>query len=313
MRSAPRRLTPAPPTLSTTHFFSVDVEEYFHVSAFERVVPRTRWPSLPSRVVESTHRLLDLLARHDALGTFFVLGRVAREHPELVREIDRAGHEVASHGHDHFRVTTQSPDEFRHDVRAARAILEDVVGRPVLGYRAPSFSIRPGMEWALEILAEEGHAYDSSLFPIARPDYGYPAAEPRPHRVRTIAGALWEFPPATTVLLGRRLPAAGGGYLRHLPPALTRRALREHEAAGTPAMLYVHPWEVDPEQPRLVAPGLTRVRHYAGLRRMQPRLERLLAEFRFSHVRGWLAAHGDAGARSAHREPAAAPVSIGAP
>lgn len=298
MRSRPRRSTATPTILSTTHFFSVDVEEYFHVSAFERAVPRTAWPSLPSRVVESTRRLLDLLARHGARGTFFVLGCVAREHPALVREIDRAGHEVASHGLEHRRVTTLSADEFRRDVATAKAILEDAVGRDVAGFRAPSFSIRPGMEWALEILAEEGHRYDSSLFPIARPDYGYPSAEPAPHRFPSIAPVLWEIPPATTVLLGRRLPAAGGGYLRHLPPALTRRALREHDAAGVPAMLYVHPWEVDPEQPRLVGPGVTRIRHYAGLHRMLPRLERLLSEFRFTDVRGWIAARelADAGA-----------------
>ena len=268
----------------TEHLFTVDVEEHFHVNAFDGLVSRADWDRLPSRVERNVAVLLDLLARHDALGTFFTLGWVARRNPGLVRRIADAGHEIACHSFWHRRAGTLSPGEFREDVRIAKAAIEDAAGQPVFGFRAPSFSIVPGTEWAFDVLLEEGYRYDSSIFPIRRPDYGYPGAPADAYRIRRPAGTLLEIPLATTTVAGLRLPAAGGGYLRQLPLGLVQRALREHSDRRAPAMFYIHPWEVDPSQPRLAVPLLTRIRHYRGLARTLPRLERLLAEFRFTSV-----------------------------
>jgi polysaccharide deacetylase family protein (PEP-CTERM system associated) len=283
------------------HHFTVDVEEYFHVSAFEGVVSRDRWESLPSRVERSTEDILELLARHGATGTFFTLGWVAERHPALVRRIAAAGHEVASHGHLHRRVTTLTRDEFREDVRRSRAVLEDVSGTPVVGFRAPSFSIVPGGEWAFDALLEEGYRYDSSLFPIRRRGYGWPGAPLVKHDLVRPAGTLAEFPLATTAIAGLRIPAAGGGYLRQFPFAIIQRAFREHDAAGTPGVFYIHPWEVDPGQPRMPVSALTRVRHYRNLHRTMALLERLLREFRFEPMAARLdrARHGDGGGAAA--------------
>jgi len=240
---------------------------------------------MESRVALGVGRLLDALARHQARATFFVLGWIADRHPDLVKSIAAAGHEVASHGWGHRRVTQLSPEAFREEVRTSRETLEQVVAAPVLGFRAPSYSIVPGLEWALEILVEEGYRYDSSLFPIRRPGYGYPKGGRDPYHVRTGAGEILEVPPATFRVLGANLPAAGGAYLRLLPFALIRAAVRQAERRGAAATLYVHPWEVDPEQPRLAVGAVTRLRHYGGLTRTLPRLERLLGEFRFVAVR----------------------------
>jgi polysaccharide deacetylase family protein (PEP-CTERM system associated) len=269
---------------ATEHIFTVDVEEYFQVGVFDGVLRREDWDAQPSRLEHSVGILLDLLARHHASATFFTLGWVAERHPFLMRRIADAGHEIASHGHWHRRVNTLTPDEFREDVRVSKAILEEHSGMPVWGFRAPNFSITPGTEWAFDILIEEGFRYDSSLFPINRPGYGYPKAPPLPHLIHRPAGTLTELPLATTQWRGMRFPAAGGAYLRHLPFRLIQRALREHDAGGIPAMFYIHPWELDPEQPRINVPWHTHVRHYGGLRKTQPLLERLLGEFRFRSV-----------------------------
>lgn len=269
----------APPP---AQIFSVDVEEYFQVLAFERAVPRSGWDQMPSRVEASVDQLLELLARHDAIGTFFTVGWLAERKPALVRRIADQGHEIASHSWWHRRVTSLTPDEFRDDVRRCRTTLEQAAGRPVLGFRAPSFSIVPGAEWAFDVLVEEGYAYDSSIFPIRRPGYGYPGAPVVPYEIRRPAGTLLELPMATTTIAGVRLPAAGGGYLRQLPYRLTERAFDEHAARNESGMFYIHPWEIDEAQPRLGVPLLTWFRHYNGLARTRPRLERLLARFRFT-------------------------------
>ena len=266
----------------TTHVFTVDVEEHFQVSAFEHVVSRTQWGSLPSRVERNTEILLNLLARRGIAGTFFTLGWIAERHPALVRRISEAGHELASHGWWHRRITKLTRKEFRRDIRSSKEILEDVSGQPVLGFRAPSFSIVPGLEWAFDILLEEGYRYDSSLFPIQRPGYGYSSAPPIAHVIERPAGSLVELPLATVTYAGLRVPAAGGAYFRHFPYSLIRRAFREHTRSGIPALFYIHPWELDPEQPRIRASWLTRARHYGGLKRTLPRLEQLLSEFRFT-------------------------------
>jgi polysaccharide deacetylase family protein (PEP-CTERM system associated) len=268
----------------TVHHFTIDVEEHFQVSALETTVSRTQWHAQPSRVSASTRLLTDLMARHDVRGTFFVLGWVAERQPELVKELASAGHEVASHGWDHRRVATQTPDEFRQSVRRTRALLEDLTGQPVFGFRAPSFSIVPGVEWALDILLEEGYRYDSSLFPIRRSGYGYPSALRDPHWLSVASGRLAEVPPATLRVGGVNLPAGGGGYFRLLPYALTQAAFEQAERRREPATFYIHPWELDDEQPRLPVPQLTRIRHYGGLRRTAPRLERLLSTFTFQPI-----------------------------
>jgi polysaccharide deacetylase family protein (PEP-CTERM system associated) len=266
------------------HHFTVDVEEYFQVSALEAAVSRAHWDSLPSRVVESTRRLFELLAAHGARATWFVLGWVAERHPALVRELAAAGHEIASHGWDHRRVTTQSPEEFRVSVRRSRALLEDLIGQPVLGFRAPSFSIVPGTEWALDTLVEEGYRYDSSLFPVRRSGYGFPGGPRDAHVLERPAGPLMEVPPATLRLGGMNLPAGGGGWFRLLPFALTRAAFDEAERRGAAATFYIHPWELDADQPRMHVPWPTRIRHYGGLAQTPARLDRLLQSYRFQPI-----------------------------
>jgi polysaccharide deacetylase family protein (PEP-CTERM system associated) len=266
------------------HHFSVDVEEYFQVSALERVVPRSSWPNYESRVAASVDLLLQLLADHGSRGTFFVLGWLADRHPGVVHRISSAGHEIASHGWDHKRVSEQPPAEFRASVHRTKALLEDLTGLPVLGFRAPSFSIIRGCEWALDILLEEGYSYDSSLFPIRRPGYGYANGRRDPHWLERPGGRLGQAPPATLKLGALQIPAAGGGYFRLLPYGLVQAALREAERRGAPATFYIHPWELDPGQPRIASSPLTSARHYGGLARTVPRLERLLREFRFRPI-----------------------------
>jgi polysaccharide deacetylase family protein (PEP-CTERM system associated) len=271
-----------------THFFTVDVEEYFQVRALEPVVSRDEWLSRPSRVGNSIDELLTTLERHDARATFFVLGWIGQYHPEVVRAIAAAGHEIASHGFWHDRVTTLDPAAFRVDLRKSKQVLEDVCGTEVVGYRAPNFSIIPGYEWAFDVLIDEGFLYDSSLFPIRRPGYGYPGAPKGPHLIQRGSGSLAEFPMATTSILRYPVPAAGGGYLRHLPLAVTRRAFSEASRRGEPTTFYIHPWELDPGQPRLDVSLLTRFRHYRGLETTLSRIEALLDQFRFGTIASYL-------------------------
>ena len=274
---------------STAHIFTVDVEEYFQVHAFEGVIRRSEWPALPSRVEKNVDELLDLLAARDVIGTFFILGWVADRHPHVVRQIASAGHEIASHGWWHYRVTALQPDEFREEIRSSKAILEDISGQPVSGYRAPSFSITPESQFAFDILLEEGYLYDSSVFPIWRPNYGWPGSPPIPHVKPCASGSLLEFPLATSLWGPFRIPAAGGGYMRQLPFSLVQRAFREHGEQGIPGVFYIHPWELDPDQPRIRVGPLTRLRHYRGLKNSRGHLERLLSEFKFTSIAGRLA------------------------
>ena len=266
------------------HHFTVDVEEWFQVSAFEGWLDRASWSDFESRIAYGLDPLLDLLARAGAKATFFVLGWIAERHPARVREIASAGHEIASHGWAHRRITDQEPEEFRTRVRRAKRTLEDVTGRAVIGFRAPSFSIVPGREWALDVLIEEGHRYDSSLFPVWRRGYGYADVQRDPHWIARPAGRIVELPPATLRISGLNLPAAGGAYFRLLPYALVRRALVAAERRSVSATFYIHPWELDDSQPRLTVPLSTRLRHYGRLSTTRVRLSRLLDEFRFSSI-----------------------------
>ena len=278
------------PDREIRHHLSVDVEEYYQVSALEPYLPRERWPEIESRLHQGMARLLDLLEEFDTRSTFFVLGCVAEKHPRLIRDLAGAGHEIASHGWDHQRVSHLSPEEFRTQVRNTRTLLEDLSGTRVDGFRAPSFSITRGQEWALEIVREEGHTYDSSLYPVRRPGYGYAGGERGITTLELEAGTLVEVPPATLRVAGANLPVGGGGSLRHLPLALVRAALTRYGRNGGGATLYLHPWELDPDQPRVEgASWLTRLRHYGGLRNTEPRLRRLLSEFRFQPIHRTLA------------------------
>lgn len=277
---------PAGPTESgIRHFFTVDVEEYFQVVALSPWCPMEKWESFESRVERPIDQLLELMAQHGALGTFFAVGWVAERHPAMIKRIAAAGHELASHTYDHVRVTHQTPAAFRESVRKTKRILEDISGQEVIGFRAPSFSIVRGTEWALDVLIEEGHRYDSSLFPVSRAGYGYAGGQRDPHWIERPAGRIAEFPPATLRLFGRTLPAAGGAYFRVLPPRLVYRALRAAEDRSAPGTFYIHPWEWDPGQPKFKVPFLTRARHYTGQAAVLRRLATLLARFRFAPIR----------------------------
>lgn len=264
---------------------TVDVEDYFHVSAFDNVVSRAGWDTFDSRVSRNTDRLLELFDGAKVRGTFFVLGWVAERFPALVRRIADQGHEVASHGYNHQLLYMLTPSQFREDVRAAKAVIEDASGRAVLGFRAPSYSMIESSMWAIDVLIEEGHVYDSSIFPIHHDRYGIPDSPRHPYQLRRPAGSLLEVPGSTVRLGGVNLPIAGGGYFRQLPYAWTKWGIdRVNRVEREPVVFYIHPWEIDPEQPRLSAGRLSRFRHYRNLAKTADRLQKLLRDFRFDTV-----------------------------
>lgn len=266
-----------------TNALSVDLEEYFQVSNFEGLIPRERWSSLPSRVADATRRLLDGFDETGQRATFFVLGWVAERNPALVREIAERGHEIACHGHHHELVYAIGPEAFRKDLRRAREAIEDACGRSLRGYRAPSYSVTRESLWALRILAEEGFGYDSSIFPVRHPRYGIPGFAREPVHLDLGGGASIREYPLTTLRLGPlTLPLAGGAYLRFLPAALFRWGFARLVRAGRPTVLYLHPWEVDPDQPRQDVGLRVRVNHYHNLSRTEGRLRRLLERHPFA-------------------------------
>jgi polysaccharide deacetylase family protein (PEP-CTERM system associated) len=266
---------------------TVDVEDYFHVAALANSIDRSRWDQMEYRAEASTRRLLDLFEESNIHATFFVLGWVARRSPELIREIARRGHEVASHGMSHKLVYNQTPEEFSQETYESKALLEDIIGAPVQGYRASTYSITRRSLWALDILSEAGFAYDSSIFPIRHDLYGIPDAPQVPSRIATPKGAsIVEFPMSTAPMFGMRIPVSGGGYFRLLPYWLTRAGLRKlNGELQRPFIFYLHPWEVDPDQPRVRTSWKSRLRHYTNLNRCEARLRRLIGEFRFGRVR----------------------------
>ena len=273
---------------------TVDVEDYYHASVFDRVVSRPSWSERESRVLENTERLLDCFDRHQIRATFFVLGWVAEAFPSLVRDIASRGHELASHGFHHQLIYMLTRDQFREDVRRAKATIEDHAGVAVAGYRAPSFSIVESSLWAFDVLIEEGHAYDASVFPIHHDRYGVPGAPRQAHVVERAAGTIVEVP-ASTVRVGRmNVPIAGGGYFRLLPYGFTKWGIARVNGEGAPAVFYIHPWEVDPQQPRLPVGRLRAMRHYGGLAGTLDRLERLCDDFAFDTVSAMLAARANA-------------------
>ena len=265
---------------------TVDLEDYFHVGAFSQEIDPTTWDRFPSRIERNTHRLLDLFNEQNVQATFFVLGWVSERFPELVRSIAERGHEIACHGYSHQFVYRQTPAVFREETVRAKACLEDQVQRPVLGYRAASYSITKRSLWAIDILAELGFSYDSSIFPIYHDLYGIPDSPRSPYYLTTPAGcSIVEFPLSTMAIFGQRLPVAGGGYFRLYPYRLTRAALAQiNRAEERPFIFYLHPWEIDPEQPRIRAGMLSTFRHYMNLHRCEERLNRLLQDFNFAPV-----------------------------
>lgn len=273
------------------HALTVDVEEYFQVSLFEKHAPPASWESFPRRAADCVRRLLELFDKKGARATFFVVGWVAERERALLREIVSAGHEVASHGWEHREVFSMDASSFRTDLRRAQAAIEDATGRAVAGFRAPSWSIVPRTAWALDVLAEEGYRWDSSIFPVRHDRYGWPGRPREPHVLPLPAGDLVEVPPATARLFGMNVPVAGGGYLRHFPFALLKAGIKSLDREGIPAVVYLHPWEIDPEQPRIAVPWLSHVRHYRNLDKVEDRLGRLLDAFRFASVTEMLAVH----------------------
>jgi polysaccharide deacetylase family protein (PEP-CTERM system associated) len=272
---------------------SVDVEDWFQVGAFENVIARDEWDSIKTRVEDNVYRVIDLFAEADVRATFFTLGWVAKRHPDMIRRIADAGHELASHGYDHARVFTFTRKEFAEDIRKAREIIEDSAGVAVTGYRAPSFSIDGRTPWAFAELAEQGYAYSSSVAPVVHDHYGWPEA-PRFAFKPLPWSQLVELPVTTAILGGRRVAAGGGGFFRVLPYGFSRWAIRQvNRTEGRPAVFYFHPWEVDPDQPRVGHASLrSRFRHYTGLAKMADKLRDLVQDFRWGRMD--LVAHREA-------------------
>ncbi|WP_349343048.1 XrtA system polysaccharide deacetylase [Marinobacter sp. MMG032] len=277
----------SPDAKSPLHAMSVDVEDYFHVAALSSVIRPEQWNSLPSRVEQNTERLLELFAEHDVRATFFVLGWVAERFPDLITKLSAQGHEIASHGYSHQLVYNQTPETFRKETYRSKHLLEDITGKAVQGYRAASYSITRESLWALDILSEAGFTWDSSIFPIRHDRYGIPDSPSAPYSIETHNGnIIREFPLSTAHVAGMSIPAAGGGYFRQFPYPVFRYLFRNASGFGQrPQMFYLHPWEIDPDQPRYKnASWFSRFRHYTNLDRCYGRLERLLQDFRFGTV-----------------------------
>ena len=261
---------------------TVDVEDYFQVSAFAKSINHIDWDNHPLRVEKNTRRLLDLFDETQVKATFFVLGWVADRVPQLVKEIADRGHEVACHGYSHQLVYNQTQEVFREETIRSKKLLEDLSQQPVHGYRAASYSITKDSLWALDILAEAGFEYDSSIFPVRHDRYGIPDANERPHALKTPQGhSLVEFPLSTAKIFNHKLPVAGGGYFRLYPYALTKAGLSQINRRQQPFIFYLHPWEIDPDQPRVEAGWFSRFRHYNNLDKCESRLHNLLSDFEF--------------------------------
>lgn len=269
---------------------TVDVEDYFQVAAFFDNVKSSDWEKHESRVQANTHKILELFDRYEYKATFFVLGWVAERYPEIVKEIQKHGHEIACHGYSHQLIYKQTSEVFKEETLKSKKILEDIAQQPVSGYRAASYSITKDSMWALDILAEAGFTYDSSIFPVRHDRYGIPGAEEKPHILTTPSGhKLVEFPITTKEFFGYRLPIGGGGYFRIYPYPFSRYALKSVNKKQQPFIFYLHPWEVDPDQPRIETNWLSKFRHYNNLGKCEQRLENLLKDFRFSTVQSVLA------------------------
>jgi polysaccharide deacetylase family protein (PEP-CTERM system associated) len=264
-----------------TNAFSVDLEEWYHICGLDNLSGRIE-PKYKIRIIDNTARILDLLQSKNVKATFFVLGALAEKFPGLIKEIDRRGHEIASHSFNHQQIHQQTKEQFAEDLKKSIRILNAITKKDVLGFRAPDFSITKDSLWALDVLVDCGLKYDCSIFPIRHPRYGMPDAERFIHKVKR---ELIEFPPSTIRFLGYNIAVAGGAYFRVIPYGFIKRAINSLNARGIPANMYFHPWELDPEQPKLMMPWHRRFAHYTNLRNTKRRLERLLEDFQFSTIR----------------------------
>lgn len=272
--------------------FSIDLEDWFCVQNFSHVFPREQWDGLESRVERNTLRLLEILTRHNVQGTFFVLGWIAERYPDLVREVERRGHEIATHGYSHKLLTFMTPEEFRADLERSLDVLSNCTSTAVTGFRAPSFSVTRKTWWAVDILKQCGIAYDSSIFPVGfHPDYGIGDA---PLVIHELGNGLTELPMSCADVMGRRIPCSGGGYFRLVPYFVTKSLMKKCNAANRPVIFYLHPWEVDPGQPRVSLPAVKAFRHYNNLDKTEERLEQLLADFPFTTMKRLLASRSAA-------------------
>jgi polysaccharide deacetylase family protein (PEP-CTERM system associated) len=291
-----------------TNALTIDVEDYFQVSAFAPYIRRSEWDARECRVERNVNRLIDILAERDVKATFFTLGWVAERYPQLIRRMVEQGHELASHGYGHERASDLDRAAFTHDVTRAKHLLEDIGGRPVLGYRAPSFSIGTGNLWAFDVLAEAGYTYSSSIYPIKHDHYGMPDSPRFAYRVG--GSGLLEVPVTTLRMMNRNLPSSGGGYFRLLPYALSRWMIGQvNREDREPAIFYCHPWEFDVDQPRI--PGIdakTRFRHYVNIGRMEDRLRSLLQDFRWGRMDQIFLPRADLPAQAAAPRRAAVPA-----
>jgi polysaccharide deacetylase family protein (PEP-CTERM system associated) len=267
------------------NILTVDVEDYFMVSAFSNIIKTDAWDRYSSRVERNTMHVLDILARYDAKGTFFILGWIAERYPQIVKEIDRRGHEIGCHSYYHKLVYEMSIEDFKEDTEKAKAILENVIGKEVCGYRAPSYSITKKSFWAMEVLRESGFLFDSSIFPVVHDRYGYPEFSRFPKVVETASGKILEIPMSTFRVWDKNIPVGGGGYLRLFPISLTEWAIRKvNEEEKEAAIVYFHPWEIDSGQPRINGSRLSRFRHYVNIERTENRIEHLLRTFSFGSI-----------------------------
>ncbi|MEW8554205.1 MAG: XrtA system polysaccharide deacetylase [Candidatus Thiodiazotropha sp.] len=281
-------------TDNVVNAITVDVEDYFQVSAFAKNIEKDNWCDYESRVERNTHKLLEIFAQYNTKGTFFVLGWIAERFPNLINEIEQAGHEIASHGYSHDLVYNQTIDKFREETGRTKEILENIINKPIYGYRAASYSIVQKSIWALDILTELGFTYDSSIFPIVHDRYGIPGAKTEPHVYKTEGGnSIIEFPISTVGLGKTRLPISGGGYFRLLPYWITRSGLNKiNNMEKKPFIFYMHPWEIDTGQPRIKSNMLSEFRHYNNISKFDQRLRKLLQDFKFSTVSDVLKRNG---------------------
>jgi polysaccharide deacetylase family protein (PEP-CTERM system associated) len=259
---------------------SFDVEEWFHVHNFEKYIKYADWDKCESRIEIEVKKILDILDTNNTKATFFILGWIAERHPELIKEIDKKGHEIAIHGYRHRLVYTMTPKEFEAEISKVKKIIEKIIKKKVIGHRAPSFSITEKSMWALNVLEKLGFKYDSSIFPIIHPDYGIPKFGTNPKKI----GKLMEFPMSTIKLLGKNIPVAGGGYLRTQPYWFTKWAIKQINKKQ-PAIVYIHPWELDPEHPKIKSTFLQNWRHRTGLRANEKKLKKLITDFKFTTVK----------------------------
>jgi len=275
------------------NILTIDIEDYFQVENFKKIVKFSDWDKYDTRVVRNTEKILDILDEAGTKGTFFILGWIAERYPELVKRIHQSGHEVASHGYAHQTIYSQSKEEFRMDLKKSKTILEDIIQTPILGYRAPSYSITKKSEWALDLLMEEGFKYDSSIFPIYHDHGGLPGANRYPYKIYNHREYMWEFPISTMRLLNQNIPFSGGGYFRMLPYNFVRSTIKKINKAGYPTIVYIHPWELDPEQPRIKAGYLERFRHYINISKTEEKLRYLLGDFKFKPIKDYLGSERD--------------------